>query len=225
MNCRRPLPPLTRAQQALVARHTGLAYKIAKHYAGYWPHLDRDDLLQEAKLGICRAVLTWDRARGAFSTYAWRWMRAYLVDERERNNPISGTRIDYHPKRDIALKTKPLIRTSADRQKRKRARLRPVRLDGTIPGTDIPRVEAFVSPVASPHEIHEAKRRLEDLQGLLSTLDPRSREILVRRSHEETLQAIGEDLGLSRERIRQIEGEAMRRLRGCAWVRKAKEAV
>ena len=90
--------------------HLGLAKSFASRHAGLrGPAVSWEDLYQEACVGLVRAAETYDSSRGAFSTYAWYWMKRYVfraADEAE-NGPLfisldatatnaEGDEVSYH---------------------------------------------------------------------------------------------------------------------------------
>lgn len=78
--------------------------------------------------------------------------------------------------------------------------------------------ESLVSKERSPIDHAEHVENCQKLDGLLQCLTPREKEILVRRSNGQTLNQVGDVLGITRERVRQIERTALqkvRRLNGC----------
>jgi RNA polymerase sigma factor (sigma-70 family) len=70
------MTPLTDAQRDMVERNLDLAWKfISKIRSG-----DQDDLFQEAVMGMMIAAQRWQPRKGAYSTYAWQWMRAHVQE-------------------------------------------------------------------------------------------------------------------------------------------------
>lgn len=84
---------LTAQQQQLVADNQGLAISLVTQYVRQYPKLEylREDLIQEALLGLAMAAEKFQEAKGKFSTYAYFWMKAQVREYARRSlNPASG---------------------------------------------------------------------------------------------------------------------------------------
>jgi RNA polymerase primary sigma factor len=229
------------ALKARFIRHNlKLVVAVAKDFRGMGiPFLD---LIQEGNLGLIRAVEKFDHRRGfKFSTYAVWWIRqsfiravqnhsrtvrlpSHVYDlllQHRRASGVLARRLGREPDahemaREMRLRVDEVETLLALRQ-------RPVSMDAPLPGAESRRLEDTLpdEAAASPVEALDAERWERGLEDLLAGLDGREQKVIVwrfgLRGHEEhTLQQIGEMLGISRERVRQIEAGALQKLRGAA---------
>jgi RNA polymerase primary sigma factor len=189
------------ARDEMVVRNLGLVYSLAARYLGRG--VPFEDLVQEGTIGLMRAVDKFDHRRGnKFSTYAMWWIRSALLDTLGNAAPI---RIPPAARRQLS--TPPRVTASLDA---------PVG-DGLAPLGDL----------IADERARDVDQQAEDLEtrgqlwSAVRLLPDRHRQVLVRRyglvgdlvqSHE----AIGASLGVSSERSRQLEHEALHRLRSLA---------
>jgi RNA polymerase nonessential primary-like sigma factor len=229
------------ARQALIEANLRLVVNAARAYPGRG--LPMIDLIAEGNLGLIRAVEKFDPDRGfRFSTYAMWWIREAIEFALMRQT--RAVRLPVHVLRELAQVLRAgreLARTlgrsptleeigrAVGKDVGEVARLyrfnaRVDSLDDTLTAAD----ERLLGElVATPDEIDNAGDGLGEiandarLDQWLSELSPRSREVLERRFglHDQATQSLAEVaqvLGVSRERIRQIEAEALVRLRARA---------
>lgn len=225
------------AREHLGRANTRLVVSIAKRYMGQG--LPFPDLIQEGNVGLMRAVDKYDYARGnRFSTYATWWIRqaitrALAQKTRTIRIPLHMTeriRQMYRTAQDLEqtlgrratteeiAKAMSLpadtVRAMMDASQHAIALERPVGEDGDSEFGD------FIEDQDTPSPVDSATQNLleETIEEVLAELTPRQSHILRLRfglggGEPHTLEEIANKFGLSRERIRQLEKEALRRLR------------
>jgi RNA polymerase primary sigma factor len=225
------------AREHLGRANTRLVVSIAKRYMGQG--LPFPDLIQEGNVGLMRAVDKYDYKRGnRFSTYATWWIRQAIT--RALAQKTRTIRIPLHmterirqmyrtaqsleqllgrrptPEEIAAEMQLPTdaVRGMMDASQHAIALERPVGDDGDSEFGD------FIEDQDSPSPVDAATQHLlqETIEEVLSELTPRQSHILRLRfglggGEPHTLEEIANKFGLSRERIRQLEKEALRRLR------------
>ena len=180
---------LIEKRNALVEANQGLVISIAKGYAN--GHVPIEDLIQEGNLGLIVAAERFDTERGCrFSTYAMWWIRGF-VSRVTRDKTMNGRKLH-----------------SLDL---------PVDEDGDNILADLIPDENAVSPC----ELAEKNELKELITEMISCLKPRERRVIelhfgLNGTPEHSLREIGEILGISKERVRQIEVKALGRLRKLA---------
>ncbi len=225
------------AREHLGRANTRLVVSIAKRYMGQG--LPFPDLIQEGNVGLMRAVDKYDYKRGnRFSTYATWWIRqaitrALAQKTRTIRIPLHMTeriRQMYRIAQDLeqTLGRRPTpeeiaeemempaeaVRGMMDASQHAIALERPVGEDGDSEFGD------FIEDQDTPSPVDSATQHLleETIEEVLAELTPRQSHILRLRfglggGEPHTLEEIANNFGLSRERIRQLEKEALRRLR------------
>jgi len=225
------------AREHLGRANTRLVVSIAKRYMGQG--LPFPDLIQEGNVGLMRAVDKYDYKRGnRFSTYATWWIRqaitrALAQKTRTIRIPLHMTerirqmyRMAQSLEQNLGRRPTPeeiayemdlptdSVRSMMDASQHAIALERPVGDDGDSEFGD------FIEDQDSPSPVEAATQHLlqETIEEVLSELTPRQSHILRLRfglggGEPHTLEEIANKFGLSRERIRQLEKEALRRLR------------
>jgi len=235
------------ARDHLIKANTRLVVSVAKRYIGHGvPFLD---LIQEGNLGLMKAVEKYDVHRGFrfFDLCHW-WIRQTVTrsiadQSRTIRLPVHITdriREMYRTTHDLEQRLGRVptpVELAAELKldpKRvewvMRASWLPLSLESPVGEDDESELGMFIEDTFSPTPIQSAYQSMlrQKVEEVLGTLTPREARVLRLRfglddGNMYTLEEVGEKFGLTRERIRQIEGKALRRLRHPLRARQLKE--
>ncbi len=182
------------AREELILSNQPLVFFIARKY--HIPGLPIKDLVQEGNMGLMKAAESYDPSKGKFGTYAFWWIKAYILRAIKKN----------------CLVHVPLLRQKANRHDKQDALFcRRVELE-----------ESAMVPSEEDDELFKTASENETKQGvqlMLSELTPRERRLICLRfgigngGKDYTMEEIGRSVGLARERVRQILSKALTKMR------------
>ena len=225
------------ARDHMIKANLRLVVKIAQDYANYG--LPLLDLISEGNIGLMKAVERFDPNKGGkLSTYAAWWIKQSI--KRALANQSKTIRLPVHMVDKISKMRRVSMSMSEDLGREptddelseeigidraklaqlKAASLRPASLDAPISEDDSTEFGEIIGDdrAQTPHEILSHRNMHVQLDGLLDVLDERERKIIDARfglngQKPKTLEEVGQEFGVTRERIRQLQNIALKKLR------------
>ena len=226
-----------KAREQMITANLRLVVKIARDYEGLG--LPLLDLINEGNIGLMKGVERFNPRKGAkLSTYASWWIKQSIM--RALANQSKTIRLPVHVVDKVAhiRKAEVKLRDAFNReptdqevanhlgldprriQQYRDASKAPISLDAPIGADEPQRISEVVADpnAAAPFDRLVRENDTELVQQVLATLTPRENKILAMRfglddGKPKTLEEIGEQMGVTRERIRQIQEEALKKMR------------
>jgi RNA polymerase primary sigma factor len=225
------------AREELINHNLRLVISIAKHYMGRG--LALLDLIQEGNLGLMRAVEKYNVGKGfRFSTYATYWIkqgisRAIMEQSRNIRMPVYTIEMMSNIKKAERVLEQQLGREARVEEVAKYLDMKVEKvkevyrwmkdttsLDVSVGEDEDTTLGSFVEDEGAIEDFSDVEKeeKTKAIQKVLDTLDERERFIISRRfgldvPNPQTLEEVGRELGISKERVRQLEAGALRKLR------------
>lgn len=237
------------AKDELIKANLRLVISIAKRYMNRG--LQFLDLIQEGNIGLMKAVDKFEYQRGyKFGTYATWWIRqaitraiadqartirlpVHMVEVINKLNRISRILVQQIGREPSLEEIAKKMGVSLDHlQKILRITKKPISLETPIGDDEESRLEDFIEDEKgiSPQDAAINSNLVKQTRKVLSTLNKREEKILrlrfgIGEKHDHTLEQVGQDFNVTRERIRQIEAKALRKLKHSSRAEKLRSFV
>lgn len=243
---RRGQSEAARAKREMIEANLRLVIKFAKKSSNRGLGLDFSDLVQDGNIGLMKAVDKFDyRLGNKFSTYATNWIQqgisrsiadqartiripVHMIDNIHKIQRASRQFMHKYGRQPTAEELSKIIYLPVDKiHKALKVNLKPMSLDAPV-GTedDSSRSEIIADETAKNPFTSAAQKNLRKIvTQILSELDPKEETVLRQRfgmstNKTSTLEEVGEYIGVTRERIRQIEQKALNKLKHPTRARK-----
>ena len=243
---RRGQTEAARAKREMIEANLLLVIKFAKKSSNRGLGLDFSDLVQDGNIGLMKAVDKFDyRLGNKFSTYATNWIQqgisrsiadqartiripVHMIDNIHKIQRASRQFMHKYGRQPTAEELSKIIYLPVDKiHKAMKVNLKPISLEAPV-GTedDSSRIEIIADETAKNPFVSAAQKNLRKIvTQILSELDPKEETVLRQRfgmstNKTSTLEEVGEYIGVTRERIRQIEQKALMKLKHPTRARK-----
>ena len=243
---RRGQTEAARAKREMIEANLRLVIKFAKKSSNRGLGLDFSDLVQDGNIGLMKAVDKFDyRLGNKFSTYATNWIQqgisrsiadqartiripVHMIDNIHKIQRASRQFMHKYGRSPTAEELSKIIYLPVDKiHKAMKVNLKPISLEAPV-GTedDSSRIEIIADETAKNPFTSAAQKNLRKIvTQILSELDPKEETVLRQRfgmstNKTSTLEEVGEYIGVTRERIRQIEQKALNKLKHPTRARK-----
>ena len=243
---RRGQAEAARAKREMIEANLRLVIKFAKKSSNRGLGLDFSDLVQDGNIGLMKAVDKFDyRLGNKFSTYATNWIQqgisrsiadqartiripVHMIDNIHKIQRASRQFMHKYGRQPTAEELSRIIYLPVDKiHKAMKVNLKPISLEAPV-GTedDSSRIEIIADETAKNPFTSAAQKNLRQIvTQILSELDPKEETVLRQRfgmstNKTSTLEEVGEYIGVTRERIRQIEQKALNKLKHPTRARK-----
>ena len=243
---RRGQAEAARAKREMIEANLRLVIKFAKKSSNRGLGLDFSDLVQDGNIGLMKAVDKFDyRLGNKFSTYATNWIQqgisrsiadqartiripVHMIDNIHKIQRATRQFMHKYGRQPTAEELSKIIFLPVDKiHKAMKVNLKPISLEAPV-GTedDSSRIEIIADETAKNPFTSAAQKNLRKIvTQILSELDPKEETVLRQRfgmstNKTSTLEEVGEYIGVTRERIRQIEQKALNKLKHPTRARK-----
>ena len=243
---RRGQAEAARAKREMIEANLRLVIKFAKKSSNRGLGLDFSDLVQDGNIGLMKAVDKFDyRLGNKFSTYATNWIQqgisrsiadqartiripVHMIDNIHKIQKASRQFMHKYGRQPTAEELSKIIYLPVEKiHKAQKVNLRPISLEAPVGSEDdSSRIEIIADETAKNPFVSAAQKNLRKIvTQILSELDPKEETVIRQRfgmstNKTSTLEEVGEYIGVTRERIRQIEQKALNKLKHPTRARK-----